>query len=82
MAIHIETGHPVTKDAERIDAKSVRFVNDDYRTLFEVCIGRDGRSIEVRGIDVVSVDGALYGSYLAALPNAANSLTIALRHYD
>lgn len=82
MSIHIETGHPVTQDTEIIDAKIVRFVNNDSRTLFEVGIGKDSKSIEIRGIDVVRVDGKLYGSYLAALPNAANSLTIELRPYD
>lgn len=76
MPLHIETGHPITKDVQALPARGVRFVTDDDRTMFEVHIGQDGRSIEVRGVDVTKVGDMLYGSSLAACPNASNSLTI------
>jgi hypothetical protein len=50
----------------------VRFVTDDGRTMFEVHIGQDGRSIEIRGV---------HNSSLVACPNASNSLTIRTRHH-
>jgi hypothetical protein len=82
MPLHIETGHPITNDVDQLAAKGVRFVTDEGRTMFEVHIGNDGRSIEVRGVDVTKVGDMLYGSSLAACPNASNSLTIRTLPYD
>lgn len=82
MSLHIETGHPITNDVQVLSAKGVRFVTDDCRTMFEVCIGQDGRSIEIRGVDVTSIESSLYGSSLAACPNASNSLTVRTLLYD
>ena len=82
MPLHIETGHSVTGDIEVLPATGVRFVTDDGRTMFDVCVGRDGRSIEVRGVDVAVVGNVLYGAELAACPNASNSLTICTLPYD
>jgi hypothetical protein len=80
--LHIETGHPVTRDAQRLEAKGVRFVTEDGRTMFEVHTGKDGTSIEVRGVDATFVEDVLYDSRLAACPNASNSLTIRVCRYD
>lgn len=74
--LHIETGHPLTKDVQILPAKGVRFVTSDNRTMFDVHIGGNGTSIEVRGVDFTMVSGVLYSSSLAACPNASNSLTI------
>jgi hypothetical protein len=82
MPLHIETGHPVTKDIQVLPVKGVRFVTDDDRTLFEVSIGKDGRSIQIRGVDVTKVGDMLYSSSLAACPEAANSLSIRTLPYD
>jgi hypothetical protein len=82
MPLHIETGHPITNDIQVLPVKGVRFVTDDNRTMFEVHIGQDGRSIEVRGVDVTKVGDMLYGSSLAACPEAANSLMICVLPYD
>ena len=80
--LHIETGHPITKDVQHLDAKGVKFVTEDGRTMFEVHAGKDGTSIEVRGVDVTRVENVLYDSKLAACPNASNSLTIRVCRYD
>jgi hypothetical protein len=82
MPLHIETGHPVTKDIQVLPVKDVRFVTDDGKTLFEVSIGKDGRSIQIRGVDVTKVGDMLYGSSLAACPEALNSLSIRTLPYD
>lgn len=82
MPLHIETGHPLTGDVRSHPFREVRFVTDQDRTMFEVSIGQDGRSIEIKGVDVVAVDGVLYDSSLAACPNASNSLTIRTVPYD
>ena len=80
--LHIETGHPVTKDVQTLPHTGVRFVADDGKTMFEVHMGKDGRSIEVRGVDCTRVEEILYSSSLAACPNASNSLTIRVLPYD
>ena len=82
MTLHIETGHPVTMDVQTLPVKGVRFVTDDGRTMFEVYSGKDGRSIEVRGVDVTKVGDVLYANSLAACPNASNSMTICVLPYD
>ena len=76
MTLHIETGHPLFNDVQILPSKYVRFVTPDGRAMFEVHIGQDGRSIEVRGVDFAKVGDMLYGINLAACPNASNSLTI------
>jgi hypothetical protein len=50
--------------------------------MFEVHIGQDGRSIEIRGVDVTKVKDLIYDSSLVACPNASNSLTIRTLLYD
>ena len=82
MSLHIETGHPITNDVDILAAKGVRFVTDDGRTMFDVHIGQDGRSIEIRGVDVTKVEDLIYDSSLVACPNASNSLTIRTLLYD
>ena len=76
MTLHIETGHYSTKDVQTLPANSVRFVTDNGKTMFEVHIGQDGQSIEVRAVVFVKVDDTLYGSRLAVCPNASNSITV------
>ena len=81
--LHIETGHKITRDAQTIDANGVRFVTENGQTMFEVDIGEDGKSIEVRGVDSTKVEEVRYGSKLAACPNASNSLTVRVcRYFD
>jgi hypothetical protein len=82
MSLHIETGHPITDDVDILAAKSVRFVTDNGRAMFEVHIGQDGRSIDIRGVDVTKVEDLIYSSSLVACPNASNSLTIRTLLYD
>jgi hypothetical protein len=82
MTLHVETGHPVTMDVQTLPVNGVRFVTDDGRTMFEVHVGKDSRSIEVRGVDVTKVGDVLYDKNLAACPNASNSLTIRVLPYD
>lgn len=76
MTLHIETGHPITKNVQTLPVNGVRFVTDNGRTMFEVHIGQDGRSIEVRGVDFAKVGDMLYDSKLAVCPNASSSITV------
>lgn len=79
--MHIETGHPVTKDVEPVNGHAVRFIAEDGRCMFEVRCGKDGRSLEVSAIDTCKVDGRLYSSSLAICPNAANSVRVETKLY-
>lgn len=76
MTLHIESGHPYMADVKNVSGKFVRIVTEDDRTMFEVTIGKDGRSIEIRGVSMTKVDGAIYTEQLSIQPNSSNSVTI------
>lgn len=76
MTLHIESGHPVMADARRVSGDKVRFVTEDGRTMFEVGVGRDGRSIEVSGVETTKHDGQIYDCWLLVQPIGANRVTI------
>ena len=82
MTLHIETGHPVTADVKQVDGRCVRFVSDDDRTMFEVIAGKDGRSLEVRAVEVTKVDGVIYAGRLVVYPAASNTVTIRVPRYE
>ncbi len=82
MPMRIETGHAVSKDAQLVDADRVRFVAEDGRTMFEVVAGKDGRSIEVRGVETCRVDGVLYSNAIDVRPQVTNLVTIRAREHD
>lgn len=80
--MRIELGHPVEANVVALKDKTVRFVTDDGRTMFEVSCGKDGKSIEVRGVEAYKVKEKLYASTIDVRPNVANSVTIMSRAYD
>lgn len=77
----IETGHSVTKDVQLVDSDRVRFVAEDGRTMFEVVAGKDGRSIEVRGVEACRVGGVMYSNAFDVRPQVTNQVTIRAREY-
>ena len=79
MTLHIETGHPVSADVEQVPGNTVRFVTEDGRAMFEVSCGKDGRSIEVRGVESTKVSGEIYSNLIDVRPNVANSVTLMAR---
>lgn len=81
MALRIESGHPLFGDDKPAEGNAVRFIAEDGHTMFDVTAGKDGRSIEVRAVDVTSVDGKLFGARIEIRPNAANSVTIRVPPY-
>jgi len=82
MGLHIESGHPVMADAQRVSGDKVRFVTDDGRTMFEVGVGRDGRSIEVRGVETTKHDGQIYDCWLLLQPGSSNAVTVRTVRYE
>lgn len=72
----IATGHPVSDDEIIHDFKEVRFLTDDGKPVFEVSIGEDGRSIEVRGVNTYTFDGSIYTEALEIRPRYTNSVEI------
>ena len=80
--MRIESGHQMTKNVAEVAGDSVRFVCDDGRTMFEVRAGKDGKSLEVRGVDDAKVNGVLYGTALCVIPHVTNSITVAAIPYD
>ena len=82
MAMRIETGHAVSKDAHLVDSDRVRFVAEDGRTMFEVVAGKDGRSIEVRGVDTCKVGDQVYSNALDIRPHVSNLVEIRAREYE
>lgn len=78
----IQSGHPLVGDVARVVGKSVRFVCDDDRVMFEVHVGTDGKSIEIRAVENCKVGGILYSSRLLIEPNVSNSITVSVARYD
>lgn len=76
MTLHIESGHVYNADVCEIKGSTVRFVTEDDRTMFEIRLGKDGRSIEIRGVEATKVDGRIYVEQLSIQPNSSNSVTI------
>jgi hypothetical protein len=62
--------------AQEFDSRRVCFIAEDGRTMFEVRTGDDGRSIEVRGVDVCKVNGVLYEGRFTVRPMASNAVDI------
>lgn len=60
----------------------VAFIAEDGREMFEVRAGKDGRSIEVRGIETCRVNGKVYTSGLEIRPHVTNSITIRTQLYE
>ena len=79
MSLHIETGHRLTDDVKKLDEAAVRFVTPDGRTMFEVCVGPDGRSIEVRGVENAVVNKVMYSNMLEIHPHFCNNITVSVR---
>ncbi len=79
--MRIESGHPMMNDVAEVAGDSVRFVCNDGRTMFEVRVCKDGKSLEVRGVDVAKVNGVLYGNALCVIPHVTNSITVAAIPY-
>ena len=77
----IQSGRIYSKNVVLHDFDGVSFVTDDGREMFEVTIGKDQRSIDVRGIEVCKVDGKLYSQTLVIEPHVSNSITIRTKLY-
>lgn len=78
----LETGHPVTGDAKPIDGQIVRFIAEDGRCMFEVSVNKDGRSIEVRAVELYKVKDRLYEARIMIEPHVSNSITIRTPRYE
>lgn len=78
----IATGHTITKNQVDHDFTQVRFLCDDGSPVFEVSIGVDGRSIEVRGVGSYSHGGYVYVEPLEISPIYSNVIEIRTRKYE
>jgi hypothetical protein len=61
---------------------SVEFIAEDGRIAFEVCAGKDGRSIEIRGRNIFKVRDVLYDSSLEIEPRVANAIIVKAKKYE
>ena len=82
MTLSIEIGHQITKDVQKIPGKTVRFVAEDGRTMFEVSAQKDGKTIEVRTVENTMVGGVLFSTQMIVVPNFSNSVLITAYEYD
>lgn len=78
----IATGRALLGKLAHLEETSVSFLTEDGRVMFEVSAGKDGRSINVRGVETCIVDGVLYSELLELQPIVANSIDIKARKYD
>lgn len=79
MKMYVGNNH---KDGQALDARFIRFVTDDGREAFEVRPGKDGRSVEIRGIDTFFVNHVAYGAALTVAPEVSNFVIVQAREYD
>jgi hypothetical protein len=77
--MHIETGHPIQNNTQVLEGVfGVRFAIG-FRAMFEVSIGRDGKSIEIRSVDYVKIDSVAYDRLeMSVKPVAANCVNVSL----
>ncbi len=80
--LRIESGHPVHGDVAPVLSDMVRFITEDGRAMFEVAVGMDGRSIEVRSVETTKVDGVIYDTTLEITPRATNLVIVRTERYD
>ena len=59
-----------------LDASRIVVVADDGRTAFEIVIGKDGHSVEFRGVDSYKFGDNVYINRLAIIPVVSNCITI------
>ena len=74
--VKIVTGSEHFGDKKSHEFDRVTFEAADGNSMFEVSIGPDGRSIEVRGIESCKVDKMLFSERLLIEPHMSNSITI------
>lgn len=72
----IQTGHSFLKNVQEVNSDQVRFISDDGNAMFEVRIGKDGKSIEITGITETKHDDVLYGHFLTIEPKSSNRVVV------
>lgn len=77
----IATGHQITNDEVIHDFKEVRFIAEDGRTMFEIRVMHDGRSVEIRGVDCCKVNGVMYCEALEVTPRFSNCIEVRTKKY-
>jgi len=79
--LHMETGHPVSADVKQVYGDRIRFVNQEGRCLFEVRIGDDQASIEVRAVDTHRIGDVIHDDALTIRPESSNKITLSTPAY-
>ena len=77
----MQTGLRITADVKEVKGKSIRFVDDNDRVLFEVRM-LDDKSIEVRGVETSKHDGKIYTEALIVMPRYANCIEVHRAIYE
>jgi len=67
---------------EELTTDRIRLCVDDGRTMFDVSIGKDGRSIEICAVDTVRVKNVLYSNRIIVEPRASNFVVVRTVPYD
>ena len=71
----MQTGRSLTADVKEVKGRSISFVNEDGRVVYEVRINED-MSLEVRGVELIRRDGVLYSESLSIRPRYSNWVEI------
>lgn len=70
------SGSRITRNETFYDVRHMRIVAQDGHTMFEISLGKDERSVEVRGVEVCKIDGILYSERLRIEPRVSNDVVI------
>lgn len=82
MGMKMEVSPTSKRPALPIESNRVRLVAEDGHVAFEIMIGADGRSVEVRGVDSFTVNHVLYSNALEIRASGSNKVTIRAQAYD
>lgn len=77
----LSIGGSFGEPAQELDTDRVKFIAEDGQQMFEIVIGKDGHSFEVRGISTCKVNGELYSEHLSVEPNCSNCMVIRAKKY-
>lgn len=80
--LRMETGHEMQNNIVVVPGDRIRFVTADNRTMFEVRAHKDGKSIDVRGVDTTKVNGTIYSCSLQVRPGVSNWINVSVVPYD
>ena len=78
----MQTGHEFLANVKDVPGKSISFVDDQGRVVFEVSIVDGEQAIEIRGVNMTKHKGKTYSEQLVVKPRYSNSIHVFKEIYE